>query len=211
MVQNVNADGIVLNIENYETNVWNVDAEGDTWQAGTLSVAGNTQSYSTSTGSIVTAGGVGIGGDLYVERVNAVEVRADDDVVAERNLSVGSDAVSDGSYVIRVADQISNLATSTQAVVILSLLGGSNDFNALLVSVVIRRTDDETRNQRDLFWVTSQGTHGTVTNISSDTGTGGTVSYTLSFSGNDLVLTHSESGYLVSAAISVQGLTGVAP
>ena len=33
-VQNVNANGILLNIENYETNKWNVDAEGDTWQAG---------------------------------------------------------------------------------------------------------------------------------------------------------------------------------
>ena len=33
-VKNTNTNGILFNVEDYETNAWSVDAEGDTWQRG---------------------------------------------------------------------------------------------------------------------------------------------------------------------------------
>jgi len=209
---NVTADGNIFAIRaevgGDQNTRWLVDEDGDTWQAGMLSVGSHAQSDSPSTGSVVTPGGVGIGGNLNADGDASVA----GDVSVGQVLSVGGENLSSGAHVVEVADEILDLAaTSTPAVVVPSLLGGPDDFNALLVSVVIRRSDDETRNQRDLFWVTSQGTHGTVTTVSTQQGTGGGVSYSLSFSGNDLILTHYEAGEEIDAAISVQGLAGVTP
>ena len=80
-----------------------------------------------------------------------------------------------------------------------------------MVSAMIRRNDNDTRNQRDLYWVTSQGSDGSVITISSQQGTTAGVAYTLGFSGNDLRLSHSETGQTVDVLVSITGLGALNP
>jgi hypothetical protein len=194
----VAANGNVLSIRARSGGVlstaWLVDVEGDVVQQGTLSVNSTLDSTSLTTGSITTSGGVGIGKDLQVGGA----------------LSAGSNALTSGAYSADTVE-IQDLAVSTSTTLFAGIKGTAGEFDAFTVSVVIRTNSGPTAEQRDLYWVSSNGTTVTITSLAAESaGTAG-VTYSLSVSGNDLVISHSEAGKTVDVVAAMSGLRSVSP
>ena len=59
--------------------------------------------------------------------------------------------------------------------------------------------------------VDAQGTDSNITALSTQAGSTSGVSYTLSFSGTDIVIAHSEAGFAVDVVAGFSGLRSVAP
>ena len=107
--------------------------------------------------------------------------------------------------------ELQNLATGVDGTIVFDLLGGSGEFNAFTLSIVVRRNGNAAFNQRDLYWITTQGADSSITALSTQSGSLGGVAYTLSVSGSDLVFSHSEPGNTVDVVAGISGLRKVAP